>query len=70
MAIARKCDICGTYYEPYNIANSKREVESNRNAIAFVSINDNDKYFSSTPMDCCPKCLESIRRHIDDLKGE
>lgn len=70
MALARKCDICGKYYEPYNIANSGPETRTTQNGVVFVSVDNNEKYFSAKPMDCCPECLNSIKRHIDDLKGE
>lgn len=70
MAVARKCDICGTYYEPYNIAESGNEVKKKNNGIAFLSIDNNDRYFTGERIDCCPTCLESIKKHINGLKGE
>ena len=70
MAIAKKCDICGNYYEPYSIAISGPEAKTKHNGLAFVSINNEGRYFSAPIMDCCPGCLESIKRHIDGLKGE
>lgn len=64
MAIAKKCDICGTFYD--------YESEKPHNAIAFGWINrDYDFiYNNKNTMDCCPSCLESIKSRIEELKGD
>ena len=64
MAIAKKCDVCGTYYEPYNIKCSSERV----NGLMFLNIDTSQKYFSHNTIDCCPKCMETIKRHIRSLQ--
>ena len=65
MALAKKCDICGRFYESYN---EKKNAE-NPNAIQFISIDTCRKYFSYGITDCCPDCMESILQHVERLKG-
>ena len=68
MAIAKRCDICGTYYEPYNIAVSGPEAKKLNNGITFISNDNNGRYFAGECMDCCPICLGSIKDRIEQLK--
>lgn len=63
MANAKKCDYCGALYEPYNARNDS----SKTNAIMLLNIDMRGQYYSHGPYDCCPKCMESIRNHIDSL---
>lgn len=63
MALARKCDICGVFYEPYN---EKRDSE-NPNTICFGNTDDTTDSWND-PMDCCPECMSSIKAHIESLK--
>lgn len=65
MSTAKKCDICGTLYESYNIKHDKK----NTNGIMFLNIDDQQKYFPNDMIDCCQKCMEAIRLNIDILKN-
>ena len=49
MSIAKKCDICNNFYEPYNTSYTK----DNPNGVMFVNIDNARKYFSHKAMDCC-----------------
>lgn len=64
MAIAKKCDICGAFYDYAS--------ENQHNAIAFGRIDHEYDfiYSNKNTMDCCPSCLESIKSHIEELKGD
>lgn len=65
MAVAKKCDICGKFYELYNVKNDSK----NTNGFMFLNINDERKYFAHDAIDCCSECMRSIRNHIDLLKN-
>lgn len=66
MAIAKKCDRCGKYYEPYR-DNGKHNINNDVNGIAFVHIKLNDGY-SGIPADghdLCRDCLDKVIEFID-----
>lgn len=66
MAIAKKCDICGSFYENYNMKDSEKKP----NGFILVNLDDERKYFAHNAKDCCPNCMTSILAHIETLKGE
>ena len=61
MAAAKKCDICGSYYDGYNMDNY--EPNSLKLANEYVHNNNYLEYY-----DCCPNCMRSIKDYIDSLK--
>lgn len=66
MALARKCDRCGVFYDRYNENKSYNVEDTNSMAFTFrYSNNTHDvcKYF-----DLCPKCKDELVEWI--LKGE
>ena len=63
MALARKCDVCGRFYESYN----EKKNSENPNGFMFLSIDTTNQYFSYGKTDCCPVCMESILKHIKRL---
>ena len=65
MSIARKCDVCGELYEPYNMSNAK----DNPNGIMFLNIDNAQKYFSHKAMDCCPNCMSRLQEYIKYIKS-
>ena len=69
MSVAMKCDICGKYYESYNIANTVLGAKTIHNGFVFVSVDNKREYFQGNIMDCCPNCLENIKKHIESLKN-
>lgn len=64
MASAKKCDICGKYYERYHESNNKEKV----NGFMFLNIDTYQKYYSHTATDCCPECMTAVKVFIDTLK--
>lgn len=56
MAIAKKCDRCGKYYEPYNFACDSEKI----NGVKTLNIDDNGKYFAQDTLDFCPECCEEF----------
>lgn len=65
MAMAKKCDICGKFYETYNIKHN----ENKTSGLMFLNVDEYRKYFSNTVIDCCPECMKSIKNHIDLLRN-
>lgn len=67
MAIAKKCDRCGIYYDEYNTKNDKEKI----NTIMFINVDSYNKYFSHGHHDLCPSCSTELidwfkRRTKDD----
>ena len=64
MANAKKCDVCGKFYKPYNEKQNDKKV----NGFMFLNINTQMKYWSHNAYDCCPDCMDRIKNFIDTLK--
>ena len=64
MAIAKKCDICGDFYEEYNY----KQAYDKPNGFMYLNIDARMKYYSGKVTDCCPVCMESIMNHVKSLK--
>ena len=56
MASARKCDRCGTLYEPYNGTNGVMLIR-----VGDVSI----PLYSGNPKDLCPECMKLLEKFLD-----
>lgn len=57
MALAKKCDRCGIYYEQQNISFKRQSI----NGIQLVDRKaNNEVQFGRVSMDLCPKCLNSL----------
>ena len=66
MAFAKKCDICGSYFDdPEDIKESDQY-----NCIGFCSRYSCADFRKSNVLDCCPACMESIQEHINELSGK
>lgn len=63
MAAAKKCNVCGTFYDNYNMDNH----ESNGLKLTNEYVHNNNylEYY-----DCCPDCMRSIKKYIESLKCE
>ena len=61
MANAKKCDICGVYFDICKMKTSKVVDYSFMNTIT-ISQRDNNGHRIDTinPLDCCPKCMEKV----------
>lgn len=60
MAVSKKCDICGKYYDPVNSGSA--------NWIAFCKLKD-VSYSILNTLDCCDDCLEAVQNFIKE-RGE
>lgn len=60
MALARKCDICGEFFE-YD--------PNGCDEISFRNLDKNRSTSELEEYDCCPNCMESIKNYIETLKG-
>lgn len=56
MAIAKKCDRCGTLYESYNVKNNAEAI----NGFKTLNINESQRYWSHGPYDLCPSCSTEL----------
>lgn len=67
MSLAKRCDVCKEFHEPYGHAPYK--VTSKPNALFMASMDElNEKYHNLGFVNCCPKCMESIADFIESLK--
>lgn len=64
MASAKKCDICGAFYEQYNVNNNSEKT----NGFMFLNIDSRSKYYTHTAIDCCPDCMSYICVCISNKK--
>ena len=64
MSIAKSCDICGKLYPIYNT----KKNENDTNGIMLLNIDEQMKYYPHKALDCCPECMDSIKKHIKALK--
>jgi len=76
MAIAKKCDLCGTLYEHY--AKCKLKKNEVFNGIEFVWINPGGESYSGfdihyknlSRIDLCPECKDRLIGFIDTIRKE
>lgn len=66
MAKARKCDICGTYYDEYNT--SSRDTKPN--TLFFVRKDRCGNNETIHSFDCCPKCMDRAIYDAEHHKKE
>ena len=65
--IARKCDLCKKYYDPYG----KHQITAN--GISTMYLANNPSIETSTKMityDLCPECMEEFHKLTSFLKKE
>ena len=62
--LARKCDRCGDFYEPYNGEELFKDGEMANN-VQFRNFY-NDRYYYMKKYDLCPKCMELMQRFINN----
>ena len=56
MALAKKCDRCGKFYEAYNTKNDRENISG----IMTLNLDDNGKFYSHEPLDLCPECKDAF----------
>lgn len=55
-----KCDLCGTYYDSYNL---KEKFGSEYPSYTAISLGDRDskhEFRSVGNLDCCPDCMKDV----------
>lgn len=66
MAIAKKCDRCGTLYDLYNIKDNAESI----NGFQTLNIDESQQYCCHGPYDLCPSCstelIDWFNRRIKD----
>lgn len=67
MANAKKCDICGRFYNPYN-NHSMNKRYPNRVHFVREATFDGSAYVTKA-YDCCPDCLYQIGALVYDLRN-
>ena len=65
MALAKKCDRCGNFYEAYNTTNDSENISG----IMTLNLDDQRRYYSHEPLDLCPKCKDAFEKWFR-MKGE
>ena len=66
MAIAKKCDRCGVFYESYNVKYDSKKI----NGILTLNIDDEQRYFPNKKIDLCPKCKDSFEHWLSNIPEE
>lgn len=66
MAIARRCDICGGYYDYYKVIPEK-DINFNAVDLCILDRNDRTTLDAHNRLDCCPVCANIIKETIDNL---
>lgn len=56
MALARRCDRCGSFYIP----KSRRSGGGEFNTITLIDRTLSNKYYENRTYDLCPNCSESL----------
>lgn len=64
MSIIKKCDVCGSVYEPYNDEDDR----NNTNGFMFLNIDTYQNYYRHKPIDLCPECMCNMKLIIDVVK--
>lgn len=70
MSLARKCDICGRFYENYGKSNMGNLFnEPNSIKLIFEGYGGTSEMITNR-YDCCTACMGEITRVINNLKAE
>lgn len=64
MANAKKCDICGVFYEPYNTG-AKADLS---NTVSLAYEDCKGQRWTTEMYDCCPECMYEIVFLIEMVK--
>ena len=62
--LAMKCDLCGKFYDQYNTKKSPFF----HNSLKFANVDRNARMcFETDIIDCCPECMETIKKCYSEL---
>lgn len=59
--LIKKCDRCGTVYEPYNERNNSAKT----NGFILLNIDTKMQYYKHAARDLCPSCMEQLHDWLD-----
>ena len=62
MALARKCDRCGNFYNPY----ISRTIKGDFNALKLINCYLTNDFYSNRIYDLCPDCLDSFIKWLNN----
>ena len=65
MALAKKCDMCGKFYDEYNFSKDYKNI----NGIMILNLDMNDYYYTNRPLDLFPSCKNSLKKWLNK-KGD
>ena len=65
MALAKKCDRCGKFYDEYNFTKDDKNI----NGIMTLNLDEQDHYYTHKPLDFCPSCKDSFEKWLNK-KGD
>lgn len=64
--LAKKCDLCGSFYDRYN----EKENKNKPNGFCYLNLDDLGKFYKGPSIDCCPECMKKIQNFVEGLKNE
>lgn len=67
MANAKKCDVCGKFYNPYNHYTDNKKYPNKVHLVREATFN-NERWVTKS-YDCCPDCMYQIGALIYDLQN-
>lgn len=66
MALAKKCDRCGKFYDEYNFTKEDKNI----NGIMIFNLDTQDYYYTNRPLDLFPNCKYSFEKYSNYIKEE
>lgn len=66
MALAKKCDRCGTFHNNYNEAQDSKKI----NAIMTLNTDKYNEYFSNKKYNLCPNCEQDFWKWLNYREEE
>ena len=64
MAICKKCDRCGRYYDRYGENKNAKKI----NGIATLNLDSNRQYYMNDILDLCPECSKSFNSWLNEWR--
>lgn len=69
MALAKKCDICGDYYDPYEVEMDGKKL--NGFTWTWADVLEANEFLCpmDEAIDCCPECMRKIQHFVKTLRN-
>lgn len=65
MAIARKCDRCGRFFEFYAVVDHDGNTSSGFNTLTQGGYNEYDRYYYKKSYELCKECCKEFNKWLD-----